>query len=150
VKRLAPDSAKGCPVRMSDIRKYVTAETGAVDRELTFGRTATMEGVKAWIWGYLDDDGDLTYLTVTERDDGGSSLSMEQSRGLKLDEFALILCRREREEASQSKRNMRRANHDKVVPVQRIACSNCGEPTVPHRACGFYAGRSVKKTEKAS
>lgn len=54
---------------------------------------------------------------------------------------------------SRSKRNMRRANHDKVVAVQLIACSNCGEPSVPHRACGacgFYAGRSVKKTEKAS
>ncbi len=54
---------------------------------------------------------------------------------------------------SRSKRNMRRANHDKVVPVQLIACSNCGEPAVPHRACGacgFYGGRSVKKTEAAS
>jgi hypothetical protein len=79
---------------MSQIRKYVTAET-AVDRELTFGRTATMEGVRVWIWGYLDNDGDLTYVTVTERDDGGGSVSMEQSRGLNLDEFALILCRRE-------------------------------------------------------
>ena len=47
---------------------------------------------------------------------------------------------------SRSKRNMRRANHDKVVPVQLIACSNCGEPSVPHRACpscGFYKGKKV-------
>jgi large subunit ribosomal protein L32 len=46
---------------------------------------------------------------------------------------------------------MRRANHDKVTPVQLIACPKCGEPTVPHRACascGHYKGRQVsgKKT----
>jgi len=42
---------------------------------------------------------------------------------------------------------MRRANHDKVVPVQLIACANCGEPSIPHRACpscGHYKGREVK------
>ena len=46
-----------------------------------------------------------------------------------------------------SKRDMRRANHDKVVPVQLAACENCAEPTLPHRACaacGFYKGRKVK------
>lgn len=50
---------------------------------------------------------------------------------------------------TRSKRNMRRANHDKVVAVQLIPCANCGEPVVPHRACaacGFYKGREVKKT----
>jgi len=44
---------------------------------------------------------------------------------------------------------MRRANHDKVTPVQLIACANCSEPSVPHRvcaACGFYKGIKVKKT----
>ena len=47
---------------------------------------------------------------------------------------------------SRSKRNMRRANHDKVVPVQLIACTHCGEPVIPHRACascGHYKGREV-------
>ncbi len=49
-----------------------------------------------------------------------------------------------------SKRNMRRANHDKVTPVQLIACSNCSEPSRPHRACGacgFYAGRKAIATK---
>ena len=44
---------------------------------------------------------------------------------------------------------MRRANHDKVVPVQLIACVNCGEPSTPHRACsscGHYKGRQVTET----
>ncbi|WP_394837776.1 50S ribosomal protein L32 [Pendulispora rubella] len=52
---------------------------------------------------------------------------------------------------SRSKRNMRRANHDKVTAIQLIACSNCGEPSVPHRACGacgFYAGRQVTAVAK--
>jgi large subunit ribosomal protein L32 len=47
---------------------------------------------------------------------------------------------------SRSKRNMRRANHDKVTAPQLIACANCGEPSVPHRACascGHYKGRQV-------
>ncbi len=46
-----------------------------------------------------------------------------------------------------SKRDMRRANHDKVVPVQLAPCANCNEPSLPHRACpacGFYKGRKVK------
>jgi large subunit ribosomal protein L32 len=46
-----------------------------------------------------------------------------------------------------SKRDMRRANHDKVTPVQVISCENCGEPRLPHRACsacGHYDGRKVR------
>ena len=41
---------------------------------------------------------------------------------------------------------MRRANHDKVSAPNLIACTNCGEPVVSHRACascGHYKGRSV-------
>ena len=53
-----------------------------------------------------------------------------------------------------SKRDMRRANHDKVTPVQLIACANCGEPSLPHRACaacGQYKSRQVipAKTAKS-
>jgi large subunit ribosomal protein L32 len=48
---------------------------------------------------------------------------------------------------SRSKRNMRRAQHDKVVAPNLVPCPNCGEPLVPHRACascGHYKGREVK------
>jgi len=41
---------------------------------------------------------------------------------------------------------MRRANHDKVTPVQLIPCDHCSAPTLPHRACsscGYYKGRKV-------
>ena len=53
---------------------------------------------------------------------------------------------------SRSKRNMRRANHDKVIAPNIAPCTNCGEPTVPHRACascGFYKGREVVAKAKA-
>jgi large subunit ribosomal protein L32 len=49
---------------------------------------------------------------------------------------------------------MRRANHDKVAAPNLVACPNCGEPSVPHRACGscgHYKGRAVKpKTTSGS
>jgi large subunit ribosomal protein L32 len=54
---------------------------------------------------------------------------------------------------SRSKRDMRRANHDKITVVNLIACPNCAEPCSPHRvcpACGYYKGVKVKDTGKAS
>jgi large subunit ribosomal protein L32 len=54
---------------------------------------------------------------------------------------------------TSSKRDMRRANHDKVTPIQVVHCDHCGEATLPHRACaacGFYKGRKVKATKVAA
>jgi large subunit ribosomal protein L32 len=48
---------------------------------------------------------------------------------------------------SQSKRDMRRANHDKVTPPNLAVCPKCGEAMLPHRvcpACGYYKGRRVR------
>ena len=45
-----------------------------------------------------------------------------------------------------SKRDMRRAQAEKLTPAQYVNCSNCGDVTIPHRACpscGFYKGRQV-------
>jgi len=45
-----------------------------------------------------------------------------------------------------SKRDMRRAQNTKIIPVQYINCANCREVALPHRACGacgFYKGRLV-------
>jgi len=45
-----------------------------------------------------------------------------------------------------SKRDMRRAQNEKIIPVQYINCPNCAEVMLPHRACGacgFYKGRQV-------
>ncbi len=52
---------------------------------------------------------------------------------------------------TSSKRDMRRANHDKVTPVNLVPCANCGAPSLPHRACGecgFYKGRKAVPTAK--
>lgn len=49
---------------------------------------------------------------------------------------------------TRSKRNMRRANHDKVVAPNLIPCPNCSEVMVSHRvcpACGYYKGRAITK-----
>jgi len=47
---------------------------------------------------------------------------------------------------SQSRRNRRRANHDRLTPQQLASCPACGEKKMPHRvcgACGFYKDRYV-------
>ena len=51
---------------------------------------------------------------------------------------------------TSSRRDMRRAHHDKVVAPNLIPCPNCSAPVVPHRACatcGHYKGRQVSKTK---
>lgn len=55
---------------------------------------------------------------------------------------------------TSSKRNTRRANHDKVAAPNLVPCANCSAPSLPHRvcaACGFYGKRAVlqKKTDDA-
>lgn len=49
---------------------------------------------------------------------------------------------------SSSKRDMRRANHDKVAAPNVVPCPNCSAPMISHRlcvSCGFYGGRAVLK-----
>lgn len=51
---------------------------------------------------------------------------------------------------SKSRRNMRRS-HDALERTFAVICSNCGEPTLRHRACpscGHYRGRQVLKIEE--
>ena len=47
---------------------------------------------------------------------------------------------------SPARRDMRRANHDRITPPSLSSCPNCGDLMVPHRvcpACGYYKGRQV-------
>ena len=56
-----------------------------------------------------------------------------------------------RKKVSRSKRDMRRA-HDRLVMLNLVECSNCGELKRPHHiceACGYYNGREVM-TENTS
>lgn len=55
-----------------------------------------------------------------------------------------------KKKTSKSRRNMRRS-HDHVATPNVVYCE-CGEPTVPHRACsscGTYKGRQVINSEDA-
>jgi large subunit ribosomal protein L32 len=56
---------------------------------------------------------------------------------------------------TSSKRDMRRAQHDKVSAPNLVPCPNCSAPKVAHRvcpSCGFYKGRDIlrKDTENES
>lgn len=47
---------------------------------------------------------------------------------------------------TSSRRDMRRAHHDKVTAPNLIPCPQCSAPTLPHRvcpSCGTYKGRAV-------
>lgn len=52
---------------------------------------------------------------------------------------------------SSSKRDKRRAQHDKVEAPNVVACPACGETMLPHRACpacGQYRGRKVVRGDQ--
>ena len=54
---------------------------------------------------------------------------------------------------SSSKRDMRRANHDKVTAPNIVPCPNCSAPMVPHRvcpACGHYKQKAVIKNDSGT
>ena len=52
---------------------------------------------------------------------------------------------------SKSRRDMRRANHDRRSAPTLSACPNCEELKLSHRvcpACGHYKGREVVAVER--
>jgi large subunit ribosomal protein L32 len=51
-----------------------------------------------------------------------------------------------KKKTSKSRRDRRRANHDRIDQPTISRCPECGEPVVPHQACsecGVYRGRQV-------
>jgi large subunit ribosomal protein L32 len=53
---------------------------------------------------------------------------------------------------SKSRRNKRRANHDRMAAPSVVLCPRCSEPKLPHRVCpncGTYNGREVPGVAKA-
>lgn len=51
---------------------------------------------------------------------------------------------------TSSKRDMRRANHDKITAPSLSTCPNCSAAVLPHRvcpSCGHYKGRQVLGVE---
>jgi len=57
-----------------------------------------------------------------------------------------------KKKVSRSRRNMRRfASGNKLAKPTGATCTNCNEPTRPHRVCkcGFYSGKAVLQVSKA-
>ncbi len=54
--RLHPDDESGCPMSKRDIHAYLKADAPApyVKPDLFFGRTALIEGVRFWLWGFVE------------------------------------------------------------------------------------------------
>ncbi len=53
---------------------------------------------------------------------------------------------------TSSRRDKRRAQHDKITAPNLIPCPNCSAPMQSHRVCpecGHYKGRAVFETEAA-
>ena len=51
-----------------------------------------------------------------------------------------------KKKTSKSRRDRRRAHHDRIDQPTISTCSECGAPTVPHQVCpecGTYRGRQV-------
>lgn len=51
---------------------------------------------------------------------------------------------------TSSRRDMRRAQHDRITAPNLIPCPNCSAPALPHRVCaecGQYKGKVVFKQE---
>lgn len=53
---------------------------------------------------------------------------------------------------TSSRRDMRRAQHDRITAPNLIPCPNCSAPTLAHRVCsecGHYKGRQVLQIKGA-
>jgi hypothetical protein len=91
--RLEPDSPESCPCSMTDIRRYLYAEAGSGKRDLFFGRTALVGGVRFWLWGYVD--GGRTYFVdvsqdARSQDAQNSSLCMGSGEGLTPEQYIAL------------------------------------------------------------
>jgi large subunit ribosomal protein L32 len=52
---------------------------------------------------------------------------------------------------SSTRRDLRRHQHDKVVPKTVVGCPNCESPMLPHRvcgSCGYYKGHAVLRSDE--
>jgi hypothetical protein len=68
--RLEPDSPDSCPKSMAEVVEYLQLEAypdKPAAADLTFLRTADIEGADYWIWRFDDSDGKENYVTVSCR-----------------------------------------------------------------------------------
>ena len=93
--RLPDDSASSCPVPIQNLLEYLADEVPGGEQlnasDLTFLRTADVEGTGYWIWRFKEPDGgDAAYATVSVDDTGASTLGYEADYyGLSPEQFIL-------------------------------------------------------------
>lgn len=69
--RLTPDSARGCPVPLADLLRYLADEVPGGDSltrgDLTFARTARVADAEYWVWRFREPgvQGDQAFATVS-------------------------------------------------------------------------------------
>jgi hypothetical protein len=91
--RLSDDSAKSCPLKLSDIWGYVKTEAGDLDRSdrrrFKFLRTAKIKSKRFWIWEYVESDGEIAYVLVRQEAGGGTELGLTSTMGLTPEQYIL-------------------------------------------------------------
>src|SRR4051812_13370130 len=88
LERRDPDSPVGSPCDNAKIREYLMAEVGPGRRDLVFGRTALIDGVKFWLRGY-SDDGKTHYVDVST-DGRESVIAMGSGDGLTPEQYLAL------------------------------------------------------------
>jgi hypothetical protein len=86
--RLEPDSPEGCPCSMAAIRKYLAAEAGSGKHDLFFGRTALVDDVRFWLWGYVENG--RTYFVDLSEKAGRSTICMGSGDGLSPEQYIAL------------------------------------------------------------
>lgn len=84
-ERLEPDSPKGCPCSLADIRGYLSADPSTARKDLFFGRTARIGSMKFWLWGYVADA--MTFFVTVEQDERGLSIASGLGDGLTPEQY---------------------------------------------------------------
>lgn len=86
IPRLAHDSPKQCPAKLSDIKRYVRDESASgTSSGMRWCRTADIDDVHYWVWE-LDEDGDLAYVYVELFEDS-SLLGLDDADGMTFEQF---------------------------------------------------------------
>jgi hypothetical protein len=92
--RLSDDTATSCPVSVDELLEYLAMEVpdgGSLEESnLTFLRTADVEGTQYWIWSFAEPEGDRAYATVSVSPDRSTTVGYDADYyGLSPEQFIL-------------------------------------------------------------
>ncbi len=89
---LPDDSPLSCPVPIEDLLAYLADEVPGGERlapvDLTFLRTADVDGTQYWVWRFDEPDGEAAYATVSVDPGGTETIGYEADHyGLTAEQF---------------------------------------------------------------